>query len=93
MAAVKYPYTGTEPRLYSQYLDITEGQCPLEAEPGGSYAIAPAPGYEITGKDGKPQCTLAIPPADGRWGPPRPEANQAKAVAPAEQVSPKGASA
>jgi hypothetical protein len=73
-AATLYPYTGADSRLYTQYLDVTGGgQRPLEAEPGQSYAIRPVAGLE----DG-----LAVPPADGRWGP-APEA--APEAAPAGQ--------
>jgi hypothetical protein len=62
-----YPYLGNDTRVYSQYMDVTgDAQGTLTAEPGGEYAIAPAPGYE--GKKGA--STLSVPPADGRWGDP-----------------------
>lgn len=63
-----YPFLGTSPRFYSQYLDVTnpDGPQPLTAEPGESYSIARGPGYE----DKKGESTLTLPPADGLWGDP-----------------------
>lgn len=94
MAAPLYPYLGTEVRFYSQYLDVTESQQPLTAEPGGSYAILPAPGYDVTDKSGNVTSNLPVPPADGRWGDPekvKPNTVEATDSAPAKAQ--KGASA
>ena len=54
-----YPYLGTVPRLYPQYL--TAGGQPLWAIPGGTYTMTAVAGdgADVSG---------AIPPADGRWG-------------------------
>jgi hypothetical protein len=55
-----YPFLGTQQRIYTQYLDVTDGgQKPLTADPGESYAIIPAPGQE----------KVTAPPSDGLWGP------------------------
>ena len=66
----RYPYTGTEARQYSQYIDLDgsypadesgparTGPMPLLAEPGGAYDMAPAAGCE----------GMPVPPGDGRWG-------------------------
>jgi hypothetical protein len=61
--ATVYAYTGTEPRSYPQYLDVTGLPRPLEAAPGRSYAVAVVPGW--TGPKG--QSLLPVPPGDGRW--------------------------
>jgi hypothetical protein len=78
-ATAIYPYLGAQALLYSQYLDVTAGQCPLEAVPGGAYAMIPAPGYE----DAKGASLLEVPPADGRWG----EELKPKAAAAAREVA------
>jgi hypothetical protein len=81
VAAVRYPYLGSEPRLYTQYMDAGELR-PLDAKPGNSYAITAAPGY-----DG----SLAVPPADGRWG--KAAGEYPAITAPPAEKSRKGASA
>ena len=53
-----YPYLGDSPRTYPQYLDADSG-CTLTAEPGVAYLMIPAAGRH----------EMAVPPADGRWGP------------------------
>lgn len=64
MGEARYSYRGHEARFYPQYIDTTGGGWrPLEAEPGGAYAIEPAAGYP----DGKGGSLLPVPPADGRW--------------------------
>jgi len=54
-----YPYLGTVPKLYPQYLNAA-GQ-PLWAIPGGTYTMTAVAGdgADISG---------AIPPTDGHWG-------------------------
>jgi hypothetical protein len=55
-----YPYTGDTPLTYTQYLAWDgENLATLFAEPGGSYDVRVAPGWD-----------LPVPPADGRWGEP-----------------------
>jgi len=54
---VPYPYLGASTRIYVQY---TEGGLTLVADPGGIYDPVPA--------QGAPE-DLAVPPADGLWGP------------------------
>ena len=57
-----YPYLGTVPRIYSQYLTSPGGK-PLWAIPGGTYLMTAVPG------DGADAFgAAAIPPTDGRWG-------------------------
>lgn len=77
--AERYPFTGTGSRFYSQYLDVTgdDGPRPLEADPGGVYAILPGPGYE----DSKGVSRLPVPPADGLWGPAVGDPDDTKAAA------------
>lgn len=59
-----YPYLGTEPRSYPQYLDVTgRGQKPLEADPGEAYEIAVVAGWT----DSEGDSLLPVPPGDGRW--------------------------
>lgn len=86
--AERYPFLGTGSRFYSQYLDTSsdDGPRPLEAEPGGVYAIAAAPGYD----NGKGGSRLPVPPADGLWGDPdsQPETSEGK---PAARTTKKGA--
>ena len=53
-----YPYLGDSPRTYPQYLDADSG-CTLTAQPGGAYLMTPAAGRH----------EMALPPADGLWGP------------------------
>jgi len=57
-----YPYLGTVPRFYSQYLTSPGGK-PLWAVPGGTYLMTAVPGdgADVYG-------AAAIPPTDGRWG-------------------------
>lgn len=63
-AATRYAYLGNDERSYPQYLDVTAAPKPLEAVPGGFYAVGVVPGW--TGPDGVP--LLPVPPGDGRWG-------------------------
>jgi hypothetical protein len=71
---VPYPYLGATTRIYVQYLDGDGGHT-LTAEPGGIYDPVPA--------QGAPE-DLAVPPADGLWGPetkPAPKGRAGKAAA------------
>jgi hypothetical protein len=43
--------------MYTQYIDLSTGHA-LEAEPGGSYDMAPVPGAG----------DVPVPPGDGLWG-------------------------
>ena len=52
-----YPYLGIAPRMYPQYRDIG-ADTPLQAEPGGSYDMAPVDGAG----------PVPVPPGDGLWG-------------------------
>lgn len=52
-----YAYTGTDTRGYVSYADLDTGRM-LVADPGGTYGMRAV------------EAGLAIPPPDGRWGPP-----------------------
>lgn len=80
----RYTYRGDAPVLFSQYLDVTDPEHPttLTAEPGKTYEIKQADGYEVIQPDGQfePQ-ELPIPPSDD-WeaaDKPAPKAKQAAA--------------
>lgn len=68
----RYTYTGDQTVLYSPYLDVTDPDKPvtLLAEPGGTYEIRQAEGYDVINEHGQriPQ-ELPVPPDDGNWKP------------------------
>jgi len=73
---VPYPYLGGSTRIYVQY---TDGGYTLVADPGGIYDPVPA--------QGAPE-DLAVPPADGLWGPamkPAPKSRAPRAAAAAAE--------
>lgn len=86
--AERYQFTGTEPRFYTQYLDVTsdDGPRPLEAVPGGVYAIEAGPGYD----NSKGASRLPVPPGDGLWA--EPAAAETSEGKPATRATKKGAS-
>ena len=53
-----YPYLGDTALTYTQYLDADSGTT-LTAQRGGAYLMTPAAGCH----------EMAVPPADGLWGP------------------------
>ena len=53
-----YLFLGDSPRTYPQYLDA-DGSGTLRAHPGETYSMIPAAGRH----------EMAVPPADGLWGP------------------------
>jgi hypothetical protein len=61
----EYAYLGSAPATYPQYLAVLPdgGTAPLSAEPGGTYAMQPVPGWE----GAKGASILPVPPGDGRW--------------------------
>lgn len=75
-----YPFLGAMALSYTQYLDTGTGRM-LQAQPGGTYGMAPVPGA-----DG-----LTVPPGDGLWGPGLP-ADQPDSAPPGanDQPAPKG---
>lgn len=66
----RFTYRGDAPVLFSQYLDVSDPDKPatLRAEPGRTYEIRQADGYEAIQPDGQFE-PLELPmPPDGDWG-------------------------